>query len=377
MKVLHSINTLGENQGGPSASTYNLTKSLRELGVDVTLLCYTPKHNEKPIAEDSFIVSLDSPFESRFGVSYSPNQYLKKNITNFDIVHAQGLWQYMPNISTKYALNNSVPYIISTRGMLYENVLKGSIVKNLALSIYQKSLLNKASVVHATCKQEYIFNRKAGVRSPIAIIPNSVEFDINDVVENTKKNQIGFIGRLHPIKNIDLLIKAWNSLGVKTESWELVLIGGGDEDYVNYLKSLAHENSNKNIIFKGFAHGADKQSIMNSFKATVLVSKSENFGMSVVESLALKIPVIASNTTPWDDLEIYNCGWWIDNSISSIANTLDKVFSTSIQELKQMGENGRSLIEKKYSTQAVTKQMVQVYNWILNNEVKPDFVYLD
>ena len=43
-----------------------------------------------------------------------------------------------------------------------------------------------------------------------------------------------------------------------------------------------------------------------------------------------------------------------------------------------MGTNGRKLIEKKYTMDVVSKQMLQLYNWIKNRHIKkPNFINFD
>ena len=47
---------------------------------------------------------------------------------------------------------------------------------------------------------------------------------------------------------------------------------------------------------------------------------------------------------------------------------------TSESELVEMGQNGRRLIEENYSIKSVAKQMLELYNWILDKGEKPNFV---
>ena len=50
------------------------------------------------------------------------------------------------------------------------------------------------------------------------------------------------------------------------------------------------------------------------------------------------------------------------------------MMAKSPEDLQQMGVNGRQLIEQKYSMQAVAKQMLALYDWILNKAEQPDFI---
>lgn len=58
-----------------------------------------------------------------------------------------------------------------------------------------------------------------------------------------------------------------------------------------------------------------------------------------------------------------------------LAEALQSAMQLSEEQRLQMGQNGRKLIEEKYSIEAVAAQMIQLYQWILNEGEKPAFVY--
>ncbi|MGQ9848371.1 MAG: glycosyltransferase, partial [Bacteroidales bacterium] len=80
--------------------------------------------------------------------------------------------------------------------------------------------------------------------------------------------------------------------------------------------------------------------------------------------------------TPWEDLNTYRCGWWVNNDVETLAQTIQQAISLSDEERIKMGQNGRKLIIEKYSIEIVAMQMIQLYQWILNGGEKPEFVYL-
>ena len=54
----------------------------------------------------------------------------------------------------------------------------------------------------------------------------------------------------------------------------------------------------------------------------VLPSKNENFALTVAESLAVEVPVIATKDTPWSGLNTYKCGFWIEGGEDSLVKSL-------------------------------------------------------
>jgi hypothetical protein len=52
-----------------------------------------------------------------------------------------------------------------------------------------------------------------------------------------------------------------------------------------------------------------------------------------------------------------------------------QVMEMSIPELLAMGERGQQLVQKKYTAPMIAMQMQQLYEWLLGERSKPDFVY--
>jgi glycosyltransferase involved in cell wall biosynthesis len=374
LNVLHSIAGLDLQSGGPSQSTFSLVKGLNSINFNATILTYCSEN--KQIASNSFIVNVEKPFELRFGYSCRYKKELKKQKLP-DIIHTHGLWQYPPHSACTFAIKNSIPLIISPRGMLYPNTLdKSNGLKKIALFFFQHNDLINASVIHATCKQEKEHIRAFGLKNPIAVIPNPVQVNtaISKQKQNNRKKRIAFIGRLNPIKNLEQLMKAWSQ--INNEMWEMVLIGDGEDSYTQSLRNLAIELNIPSLLFTGFLFGEEKEKILQTIDLVVLPSISENFGMVVAEALQHEIPVIASTGTPWEDLQTYGCGWWVKGDVENIALAIKQAISLSDRERNEMGQKGRRLILDKYSTEKVVLQMKLLYDWVLDpKKQKPEFIY--
>ena len=46
------------------------------------------------------------------------------------------------------------------------------------------------------------------------------------------------------------------------------------------------------------------------------------------------------------------------------------------EKLYKMGLNGRNLVEKEFSMQVVATKMIALYDWLINNNRKPNFVHI-
>ena len=97
--------------------------------------------------------------------------------------------------------------------------------------------------------------------------------------------------------------------------------------------------------------------------------------LSLPEALLQNVPVIGSTATPWEDLNTYQCGWWVNNDLETLTDVLREVLSLDRRLLYEMGERGRRLVLEKYAVNVVSEQMGQLYGWLTGNSEKPDFVF--
>lgn len=376
MKVLYT-GTLDVNAGGPAFSTYNTMRGLNAIGVDTHVLMYEMEENGKLIGNDVPIHFAKKPIEHIF--SYSPSY--KKEIKacgDFDIYQAQGVWLYNTYALVDVARKLGKPYVITPRGMLYpQDIAKSkSWFKNMSLKMRLLDDLNHAACVHVTCEDEMNHCRNLGVTSPIAIVPNPVEIKEYPKVKKDQVFRLGYLGRISRRKNVEGLIYAWSELGDKVkENAELLIIGGGDEEYMAFLKKEATRLNLSNVRFTGFISGQKKEDALSSLSVLAMPSEFENFGNVIVEGLVRGIPCIATTGAPWKDLVDFKCGWWVKYDQTAITEAVKSALETSVEELDAMGEGGKQLMKDKYSIEAVAKQMKAVYEWILTQNNKPEFIY--
>lgn len=375
MKILHS-GTFDSNAGGPAMSTYLTMKGLRDRGIDAELIQFPLSKGGKLRGTEVPIHYTTAPIIPK--INYSPK--LKKDIFKlgeYDIYHAQGIWQYQTYALVDVACKMHKPYLITPRGMLYpQDIAKASTTfKKLSLKWRLLDDLNRAACVHVTCEDEMRHCRNLGVTAPIAIVPNPVE--IKDYSHKKEDNifRLGYLGRLSPRKNVEGLIYAFAELDKEAKDAELLIIGGGDDQYEAFLKSEVARLGLKNVVFAGFLNGEEKDKALASCSVLAMSSEFENLGNVILEGLVRRIPCIATTGAPWSELNTEHCGWQVPYSQKDITEAVRKALHTNREELTVMGENGRNLMERRYSVEAVANDIKSIYEWILTGENKPEFVY--
>ena len=171
------------------------------------------------------------------------------------------------------------------------------------------------------------------------------------------------MGRIHPIKGLELLINAWKEIDDK----KAILDVCGyceDENYYKSLKNLVKKLGISNIIFSDKVFGESKKNKFLENDIFILPSKTENFGLVVAEALSYGLPVITSENTPWKIIEEKKCGWIVSLNKENIISTIDIAKNLSSESLKRIGNNGRLFVQDKYSWKKLNAKYVEYYNWV-------------
>lgn len=376
MLILHS-GSLDVKSGGPALSTYLTIKGLQNCGVDVEMVM-PPLEEGGELVADNVKLHYTAPVRN-IRLGYMPKMgNLLHQLPQYDLYHVQGLWQWLGHSVAVFARKLNRPYIITLRGMLYPQALAhSSLIKKTSLILYQRRDLQQATCIQATCEEEMLYYRKLGFTNPVAVLPNPIDTEgiIDCPIHKNDKIRIGYLGRIHPRKRIERLIYAFDTLRDELHNAELLIIGADDKKYEHFLHSEVVRLGLNNIRFTGFLTGKEKDNAIRSLSYLAVPSDFENFGNIVTEALVRGIPVIASKGMPWKELHEYNCGWWINNDQTSINETLRQAISIPESQRIQMGENGKKLIQERYSIEELGGKMKRLYEWILNGDNKPEFVY--
>lgn len=381
MKVLQTIQGLSASSGGPSTCTRDLLEGLEDLGATVHLLTTESADGKGTnLGKGSgWLIEVANDYKTPLAFSANLQRALAES--DCDIYHTNGLWMYSNHVTCKMARAKKKPYIISPHGMLYPSALAIKRWKKWPmLKLWFNKDVHNATCLHATCKQEMEHCRTFGYKGPIAVIPNPVVFPkgVEAIVNKPEgRKQIGFLGRLHPIKRVENLIYALTLLSEEEQSrLSLQIMGKYDDCYEEFLKTEVKRLGLDDCVeFVGFVSGKDKYDRLSRLWALMVPSTQENFGMIVPEALICGTPVYASLGTPWGELNECQCGWWKDNEPETIAKVMLEILSMSEAEVVAMGARGRKLMEEEYEQHKVAGMMNDLYRWVVGKCAKPDFVY--
>jgi glycosyltransferase involved in cell wall biosynthesis len=222
-----------------------------------------------------------------------------------------------------------------------------------------------AAVVHALTDSERDILREGFFESQrIEVIPNSV--DVHEAERRTQRRAVEttrpyflFLGRLHPVKGLELLIEAFDRLSDSPELW----IGGAttDPSYDSALREqAARSDRSSGIRFLGNVDGEIKWGLLKGAWCLCAPSYSEGLSMSALEALACGTPVITTRAAGLADAE-RGGGLLVEPTMEAIEEALRRASGWSVEERNRRGAQARALALDTYAPAVVGPKYVSMY----------------
>ncbi len=379
MKVTHVISGLQASGGGPSYSVPALVAAQRRSGVEATIATIGETLAVRDLAGAvSFHAEQPLPFPGGKRLRRSPG--LRKALGQLppDLIHSHGLWQ-MPGIyALETARRHAIPCVVSPRGMLSSVALGFSRTTKAAFRLlFQDRAMRSVSLLHATAESELAEIRAFGLRQPVALLPNGIDLPQVPERQVSEKRSCLYLGRIHPKKGLDKLVLAWSELEPRFPDWHLRIIGPDEGECARNLSAMVRGMSLSRVTIEGPLYEEDKWDAYRQARFSVLPTHSENFGMTVAESLACERPVVCSTGAPWSGLVERRCGWWVDPAPHSLAAAMAEAMMLDDGRLEEMGRSGRQWMQQAFSWDWIGQEMASVYRWLAEGGAPPSCVYLD
>ena len=354
MKVLLSSASFALEYGGPAYSVFNLAKHLKVAGLDVAV--WSPDGTAVAAAK---VWGKDG--ENARALAGS----LRDALSDFgtpDVFHDSGLWwrHNMAISSAARALKR--PSVISIRGMLEPAALRHrEWRKRIAWLIYQRKNLTRATALHVTGEVEERNVKALQLPTKVVCIPNGIDVPQQCPIRlSSHPKRLIFLGRLHTIKGLSMLLEAWARL--RPLNWHLEIAGPDEDRQQSKLEGQIRElGIERSVSFSGPVQGEEKEKLFQRASLLVLPSFSENFGLAAGEALAHGVPVIATHGTPWAALHSEGCGWHVATSVDGLEGGLKKALATPDDELAAMGRRGYAYVARTFSWSRIANQMVALY----------------
>ena len=308
---------------------------------------------------------LDTPLSAPFRI--------RKDIKNHEVIHIHEHRQTLAIFVSHFARKNNIPYVVQAHGSVLPFFQKESL-KNLFDKVFGFRILHNASCVFALTEVEKEQYLKMGVdENKIEIVPLGINLE---EYENLPQNGrfrsrfniaeedklILFVGRIHEIKGLDLLVDAFNDLIDHNGEVSIKLaIVGPDDGYLSKLEEKINEYSLKeNVIITGPLYKEEKQEALVDCDLFVMPSKYESFTTSGLEAMACGKPLVLTKNNHIHDWVDGNVGIACGDDKDSLRKAIETVlFDDDLSAV--YGEKGKELIKTKYNWDIINTQILDIY----------------
>ena len=306
MKILQVVPFFSPVHGGSAIAPYYLSRELAKKGHEVTI--FTSDNKLSPEWIESLRQVKVYPFKTRlswakFYVTLGIMKRAREGIKHFDLIHMHNYRSFQNFVVHHYAKKYGVPYVLQAHGSLPRTMAKQRL-KWIYDVLFGYRLLRDASKVIALSPTEAQQYRGMGVpEEKIEVIPNGIDLaeyaDLPPKGSFRKKFSIDedekivlYLGRIHRIKGIDILVKAFANVVEKLDDVKLVVVGP-DDGYLGELEALIKALKIENdVLILGPLYGKDKLEAYVDADMYVLPSRYEIWGMTALEAVACGTLVI-------------------------------------------------------------------------------------
>src|SRR5690606_1110981 len=126
----------------------------------------------------------------------------------------------------------------------------------------------------------------------------------------------------------------------------------------------------------GYVEKEEKMALIDRSSCFILPSYTESFSISIVEAMARNIPVVTTKGTPWQEINKYKCGYWVENNQKSIQKGLEMFLDLSKVEQQMMGNRAKKMVYDNYILEDNMNKYEELYKYIFNKTInKPTFIY--
>lgn len=388
MKILQVINAFYPPyiSGGAAFVAHNISKALSSRGHEVTVYTtnaldrdglFYPGLNPRNIggAEVHYFPNLIYGPSILFHYSGELVRAIEESVSKYDVIHVHEYRSYIGLVTSYYAKKHSIPYVLQAHGQL---PTIGSWRKSKWLydvSFGYRLLRDAAKVVALSQVEAEQYGAMGVLKKKIAILSNGIDLsEYTDLPPRgcfkkkfnipEDRKVILYLGRIHKIKGIDLLVRAYAQLTADMKPNNAVLvIAGPDDGYLGETQALIKAlRINDRVLLTGPLYGKDKLQAYVDADVVVLPSRYETFPNVVLEAYACSKPVVASNVESISDIVLHGKTGFLfgPGDTQELARTISYAL-VHPEESVELGHKARRFVEETYSIDKVAAKLEALY----------------
>jgi glycosyltransferase involved in cell wall biosynthesis len=367
MRVLMVTPSYYPIQGGAETVVRDLSIELNKMEVQTDILTFNMNRkwnpswqakNEKADGINVFkIPALDwfplaHSDRITLGINLIPGRF-RNHLRKYDIIHFHGGDLTFPLFS----------YTIKKPKIFHFHGISVDFYKRYFLSrLILKNIANRYICLTKLMEREMI--ELGFPKNKIIVLPNGVNTRLFHPSKERKDNLVLFVGRISREKGLHVLLK---SLAYFKKSTNLVIIGppSWDLEYFENAIRLIREENKRGKHKVTYLCAQDHRNMIEWYrKASILVLPSFREGLPVVilEALACETPVVTTNVGGIPEVLCNSEGGIMvpPNEVTKLAEAIQFLLDNENIRTK-FGRQGRELVIKNFSIDAVVKELHKIY----------------
>jgi glycosyltransferase involved in cell wall biosynthesis len=380
MLILQVIHSTSPAAGGPTTVVRELAQTARSSGIYQTEILSLDGPDAPFLQCEGVPMHGVGPGLGKYGFTPRIDRWFKENLSRFDGVVVNGLWQYH-GLASWRACRGRIPYLVYPHGMLDPWFKQAYPLKHLQKKLYweaiEKRVLRDAKAVLFTSPREMElapktfrrnewngFSVPQGTLGPYGNRETQVESFYAACPEVRGSSFFLFMGRIHRKKGCDLLIQALARLTGGDPATHLVIAGPDEEGWKSELVKLASAAGvGGRVHFPGMLEGNAKWGAFYAAEAFVLPSHQENFGIAVVESLACGTPVLISNQVNiWTDIVEDRVGFVEADNLEGTVSLLARWRDLPAADRKAMIARCSPSFQRRFDMRRVPQTIAELFS---------------
>jgi glycosyltransferase involved in cell wall biosynthesis len=355
MKVLHIAKFYPPDKGGVETATKSIVEYLWDRKIATDVLCFTSQRDDVERHAHGTLFKFKCKLKllsTPFSLDYL--SFLLNNIQKYSVIHL-----HAPNPTTLLFLFCIRPWqklIIHWHADVINQKKSYMIYK-----FFEKLMLNRAN--HIIVGTEEYFNHSTPLL-PFKDKTHFIAYGVTDPeikVPKVFKDEVTVIsvGRLVPYKGYEALVEAARFVNSKVK---IILIGDGPDK--SKLLTIIKEFNLRNVEIKSGVENLEPYLKSADIFCLPSISRAESFGISLIEAMSYKIPLITSDNTG-SGMNFINkhgeTGYIVKKeSPTDIASAINEL-SDSLELRKKFSENSYERFKKYFEYSSVLKKYAEIY----------------
>lgn len=390
----------GKDTGGMNVYVRDLTRQLGRMGIEVDVFTRSQDEHVPHVLHDlgygNRVVHIPAgpevPLPRDELASHIPEfvegirNFKEIKGVNYDVIHSHYWMSGLAAMDLKSLWGSPIIHMFHTLGVMKQRVAQSEDDKDGEFRISgEREVLGAADrIVAATpaelAQLQWLYDTDT---KKVVVIPPGVDLShFYPIPDDEAKEFIGlplcdqmllFVGRIEPLKGVDILLEAIAQMQKQDVSVCLSLVGGDPDlnpeqlsDEMNRLQFLRRQfNLTENVAFLGRQAQDSLPYYYSAAKAVVMPSQYESFGMVALEAMACGTPVVAS--------QVGGLAFLVQDGVTGFTVPTDEPDSLADSLMKLLNDPelrdrmGRHAAEfaQNYGWEIIANRIVQLYEDVI------------